>query len=80
MRVLTGVTTALVLLAIVSYGLLDSWYHDDQCMIEQWKCSAGGLGLVGILLFGPLAALSTLVTLIAWVVEAFGSPGGPMDG
>jgi hypothetical protein len=75
MRVLTAVTAALVFLVVLAYGMADSWYHDDLCMIDQWKCDAGMLGLVGVVLVGPIAALATLVTLTAWAVHAFRSAG-----
>jgi hypothetical protein len=75
MRLLTTVTAALVFLVVVSYGMATSWYHDDQCMIAQWKCAAGTLGVAGIVFVGPAAALATLVTATAWCVHAFQSSG-----
>lgn len=72
MRVLTAVTAALVFLMIVSVGVFSSWYHDDQCMIAQWKCDAGTLSLFAMIVVGPFAALFTLVTLVALAVQLFG--------
>jgi hypothetical protein len=75
MRVLTAVTAALVALAIATFCVAHAWYHDDQCMIAQWKCDAGTVGLFGAVMVGPIAAVAALVTMTAWGVHAFQSAG-----
>lgn len=65
-KVLTVVTGVLLLLAAASILAAVAWYHDDQCFIAEWQCGVGGLGLRGFTVLGPLAALSALLTFLAW--------------
>jgi hypothetical protein len=67
--ILTAVTVGLALLATGSILVAIAWYHDDQCLIAEWQCSLGALGLFGFMVLGPLAALSALLTALVWAVE-----------
>jgi hypothetical protein len=56
-----------------------AWYHDDQCLIAEWQCEVGTLGLLGMVVLGPIAAGSVLVTLIAWGADITKGPGPRAD-
>jgi hypothetical protein len=61
-------SVVLGLAAIIGLVFADTWYRDDTCDIEEWKCDAGALG-IGLLVFcGPPAVVlgsATLLMLIA---------------
>jgi hypothetical protein len=67
--ILTAVTTVLALLAAGSLLVAKAWYHDDQCLIAEWQCGAGAIGLLGFVVLGPLAVLSALITLLVWAAH-----------
>ncbi len=66
-----AIGTVLAVVAAVSYLGASSWYVDDACpsSMEQWQCSAGVYGLLGVLLFGPLAAFCLLVAAVLWALS-----------
>jgi hypothetical protein len=74
-RLLTVVTAVLLLLVAASILAAKTWYHDDQCFIAEWQCEVGGLGLLGLLVFGQLAVVSALLALAAWGAHFLGRRG-----
>jgi hypothetical protein len=73
--VLTTVTVVLAMLVAASLLAAIAWYHDDQCFIAEWQCGVGELGLLGVTVVGPIAALSALLTVLAWGAHLWGGHG-----
>lgn len=72
---LTVVTCALALGAIVALSMASAWYHDDGSRIAQWKCDAGDLGLIGVIVLGFSASLFALMASVAWLAHIVGRRG-----
>ena len=67
-RGLTGLTIALALLTATAYVVAALWYHDDQCLIAEWQCDAGVIGLFAFVVGGIATAVAVVAAAVAWAV------------
>ena len=65
---------AIVLLVWAATIPFGSWYHDDACTIEEWKCDAGAIGFFFALWSTAAGAFGLIWVAAELIALARGAP------